>query len=85
VELYYGDYRPVDGVLIAHSYEARVENQVVQITNIEKVEINPLIDDDIFKMPLRAESRPDRRSSDSSPVMAAGNSSRAPGRKRGLR
>jgi outer membrane lipoprotein-sorting protein len=55
VETYYGDYKPVDGILIAHSYEARVGGQTVQITTIEKIEINSHIDDDIFKMPIKAE------------------------------
>jgi outer membrane lipoprotein-sorting protein len=57
VELYYGDYKSVGGIIIAHSYEARVEGQTVQLTAIEKVEINSRIDDDIFKMPIKAEAQ----------------------------
>lgn len=85
VELYYGDYKPVDGILLAHSYEARLDNQTVQITTIEKIEINPLIDDSIFRMPLKAEVRRERRFSDSSTVTAADNLSRAPARRPGRR
>ncbi|HEX5735613.1 MAG TPA: hypothetical protein VF131_22490 [Blastocatellia bacterium] len=57
VEVYYGDYKSVGGIIIAHSYEARVEGQTVQLTAIEKVEINSRIDDDIFKMPIKAEAQ----------------------------
>jgi outer membrane lipoprotein-sorting protein len=85
VELYYGDYKAVDGILIAHSYEARVEDRVVQITTIEKVEINSRIEDDIFKMPLKAELVPGHPFSDSSSFRAAGNSSLAPERTPGRR
>ncbi|HJQ68685.1 MAG TPA: hypothetical protein VKA70_06920 [Blastocatellia bacterium] len=56
VELYYGDYRSVGGILIAHSYEARVDGQTVQLTAIERVEINSLIDDEIFKTPIKAQA-----------------------------
>jgi len=85
VELYYSDYKPVDGILIAHSYEARLENQTVQITTIEKIEINPLIDDSVFRTPLKAEAREHRPVTDSYTVTAAGNLSRAPRRRSGRR
>lgn len=85
VELYFGDYKPVGGLLLAHSYEARVENQTVQITTIEKIEINPLIDNSVFSMPLKAEVRRERRFSDSSTVTAADNLSRALRRRPGRR
>lgn len=57
VELYYGDYKWVDGILFAHSIEARVKGQTEQLSTIEKVEINSRIDDDIFKMPIKAEAQ----------------------------
>ncbi len=57
VEIYYGDYRSIAGMLLAHSFEARVEGQTVQLTTIDKIEINPRINDDIFKMPIKVEVR----------------------------
>ena len=77
VEVYYADYKPVDGILIAHSYEARVEGQTVQLTTIEKVEINSHINDDIFKMPVRAASGLHQLFTDSYALRAAGSSPRA--------
>jgi len=47
-----GDYKEVDGLMIAHSIEnsAKGSSQKQKIT-IEKVEINPPLDDARFKMP----------------------------------
>lgn len=51
-ETFYGDYKTVEGILIAHSIEVKtVGGGRDQSINIEKVEFNLDTDDNIFKMP----------------------------------
>lgn len=47
-----GDYKEVNGLMIPHSYEAGAKGspQKQKIT-IEKVELNPALEDSLFKMP----------------------------------
>jgi len=51
---YYSDYKPVNGVLIAHAIETRVDGQTENQIIIEKIEANVTMDDGIFKMPVKA-------------------------------
>lgn len=51
-ESIFGDYKEVDGRMMAHSIEAGLKGAAQrQKITIEKVEINPAIDDSRFKMP----------------------------------
>ena len=51
---YYSAYKPVNGVLIAHAIETRVDGQTENQIIIEKIEANVTMDDGIFKMPVKA-------------------------------
>lgn len=47
----YGDFRPVDGVLLPHLVEVSVEGRVTQQTQINRVEANPTHDPGAFRRP----------------------------------
>ncbi|MEW6456281.1 MAG: outer membrane lipoprotein-sorting protein [Acidobacteriota bacterium] len=51
VERFFGDYKEVNGILIPHSIEARVNNNPQSQITIESIELNPEIEDEFFKMP----------------------------------
>jgi hypothetical protein len=51
IDTYYSDYKEVNGVMIAHSMESRVGDQVGSQIVIEKVEVNVPVDDAMFAMP----------------------------------
>ncbi|MCP2604678.1 hypothetical protein NLC29_00785 [Candidatus Aminicenantes bacterium AH-873-B07] len=51
VETIFGDYKEVDGIMIPHSIESRINGQTQAQITIEKVEFNIEIEDSIFKMP----------------------------------
>jgi outer membrane lipoprotein-sorting protein len=58
-ETVYGDYKAEGGVLMPHSYEAGVKGSAQkQKVLIDKVEVNPPLDDARFKLPPGA-SKPD--------------------------
>lgn len=50
LETRYGNYQPVDGVMVPHIVEQKAAGQVLQFT-IEHVEIAESVDDGLFKMP----------------------------------
>lgn len=54
---YYSDYKPVNGVMVAHSIETRVNGQPEDQITFDKVEVNVAIDDAIFKMPKKAQEK----------------------------
>ncbi len=45
------DYRPVDGVMVAHSVTQRINQKPVGQISIDNVEFNPVVDDSLFRMP----------------------------------
>ena len=51
IETYQSDYKPVDGVVFAHAYDTKVQGQSASQIKLTKIEINPAIDDSIFKIP----------------------------------
>jgi outer membrane lipoprotein-sorting protein len=51
VDTYYSDYKPVNGVMMAHSMESKVKGQTVSQIVIDKVETNVDVDNSIFEMP----------------------------------
>jgi hypothetical protein len=55
---YYSDYKPVGGLMIAHSIESRTDGEPEDTITIEKAEINVDMDDSVFKMPKKAEPKP---------------------------
>lgn len=59
VDIYYNDYKPVQGVMIPHLLENKVKGypSAAQVT-INKVELNTEIDDSIFKMPTKTQDKP---------------------------
>ncbi len=54
-EAYYSDYKEFGGMMIAHSIEQKGTQTPSIQTTIEKIEINPEIDDSIFVMPKKQE------------------------------
>jgi outer membrane lipoprotein-sorting protein len=58
VENYFGNYKPVNGILMAHSIENKVKGQVVSQVTFDKVEMDIPIDDSVFKMPAKPEEKP---------------------------
>ncbi len=54
----FSDYKEVEGLMIAHSMETTMGGQVVAVTTIDTVEVNPDISDDRFTMPEFAAAKP---------------------------
>lgn len=50
----YGDYRPVDGVLVSHLIAVSVDGQVTQQMKIDAIEPNPKFSEDTFTRPKSA-------------------------------
>ncbi|MBL9186153.1 MAG: hypothetical protein JNK23_01610 [Opitutaceae bacterium] len=57
VVTHYGDFRPVDGVLHAHRIEVVVDGKRSQLTRIERIESNPVIEAGVFRRPLVADKK----------------------------
>lgn len=58
VDIYPGNYKPVNGVLFPFSTEQKVGGQTqIQIT-VDKIEIDVPVDDAVFKMPVKAADKP---------------------------
>lgn len=58
MEVLYSNYKPVNGITMAHTIEQKLNGQAMQVV-IDKVEISPQIDDAIFHMPAAApEAKP---------------------------
>jgi len=47
----YGDFRPVDGVLLPHELITSVDGHVTQQTRIDRIEANPVVAPDMFTRP----------------------------------
>ncbi|MEK7404712.1 MAG: hypothetical protein AAB225_06355 [Acidobacteriota bacterium] len=61
VESFTGDYKPVNGVLMAHSIESKVGGKAMMRVTFETIEANVDIDDSIFKMPAPPEKAPEKK------------------------
>lgn len=57
VDTVYSDYKAVAGVMIAHSWETRINGELDDQTSIEKIEVNAPVDDSIFKMPKKTQEK----------------------------
>ena len=55
---FYSDYKPVDGILMAHSIEVDMGQQGQRKVNIETVEYNPEVDESIFEKPAPIDATP---------------------------
>jgi len=51
VEIFYDDYRNIDGILLPFKIEQRFNNQTGTVINIKEIKFNINIDDDIFEKP----------------------------------
>lgn len=57
VDTVYSDYKAVAGVMIAHSWETRVNGELDDQTSLEKIEVNVPVDDSIFKLPKKTQEK----------------------------
>jgi len=55
MDLYFSDYKEVDGMLMAHAMETKSGGQVVSQITFDSISVNPEIDSTIFKMPEKEE------------------------------
>ncbi|WP_162342765.1 outer membrane lipoprotein-sorting protein [Cyclobacterium salsum] len=53
VETYLSDYQEVDGMMIPHFTEVKVNGQFVQSITLQEVDLNPEVDDLIFSRPKK--------------------------------
>lgn len=51
VEMYFSDYKEVDGLMIPHTLENKMGGQTAMTIKMEKIEINPTVDKKIFSFP----------------------------------
>jgi ribosomal protein L21E len=51
IEIYYDDYRNIDGVLWAFKIEQRFNNQTGMVINLKEIKFNIEVDDKIFDRP----------------------------------
>jgi outer membrane lipoprotein-sorting protein len=54
-ETFYSNYKEIEGMVMAYSFESKTNGQTVSQINMEKVELNPVIDPAIFAMPAKPE------------------------------
>jgi hypothetical protein len=58
-DTYFGDYKPVNDLMVPHAIESKVSGQTVSQITVEKVEMDVAMEDAIFKMPAKsAEKEP---------------------------
>lgn len=53
MEMFFSDFKPVNGVLVAHSMESKVKGQRLMIMTLDNVEANVAVDAASFKMPKK--------------------------------
>lgn len=51
IETFLGDYRDVEGIMIAHDMEVQMDGDFFQRITIEEVEVNAELDDEMFMYP----------------------------------
>jgi hypothetical protein len=51
METYYKDYKPLNGLLIPYAIESKVDGNTFSKLTLEKAELDPVLDDALFKMP----------------------------------
>ena len=50
-ETFLSDYKEVDGLMVPHTIEQKMDGQTAMVIKTEKVELNPQIDKNIFSLP----------------------------------
>jgi outer membrane lipoprotein-sorting protein len=58
IDIYPGNYKPVNGVLFPYSIEQKVGGQTQTTIALDKIEVDAPIDDALFKMPAKAADKP---------------------------
>jgi hypothetical protein len=58
IDIYPGNYKPVNGVLFPFSIEQKVAGQTQIQIAVDKIEIDAPVDDAVFKMPVKAAEKP---------------------------
>jgi CO dehydrogenase/acetyl-CoA synthase delta subunit len=58
VEMVMSDYKEVDGIMVPHTMEQKMNGQVGMTIKAEKVELNPVIDKTIFSFPSDKKETP---------------------------
>jgi outer membrane lipoprotein-sorting protein len=56
VETYQGDFKEIDGLIIPHSQEIKMGGNTIRQLTLEKVELNPDLDDSMFFMPEKKQT-----------------------------
>lgn len=73
IDTYYGNYKPVNGIIFPFSIEAKVGGQVVQNVVVEKMELDVPADDSLFKMPAKEEKKEEKKPETKPPSIGYGN------------
>lgn len=55
METFFSDYKPINGLMIPHSIESKVNGQSVSQITVKTVEMNVDVDDSVFKMPTKTQ------------------------------
>ena len=58
LDIYPGNYKPINGVLFPHSVEQKVGGQTQVTISLDKIEVDVPIEDALFKMPVKAADKP---------------------------
>ena len=58
IDIYPGNYKPINGVLFPYSMEQKVGGQTQVTISLDKIEVDAPVDDAIFKMPVKAADKP---------------------------
>lgn len=58
VDQYFGNYKPVNGIVFPFSLETKVKGETVNQITIDKMEMDVAIDDSLFKMPAKSQDKP---------------------------
>lgn len=57
VDSYPSDYKPEGGVMMAHTMETKMGGNTMVKMSLDKIEINPTLDDALFKMPAKPDTK----------------------------
>jgi outer membrane lipoprotein-sorting protein len=61
VDTYPGDYKPENGVLLAHTTDSKLNGSIGMKMSMDKIEVNAPMDDSMFKMPAKPEPKPEAK------------------------
>ena len=53
-EMLMSDYKEVEGLMIAHTMEQKMNGQSQAVIKIDKVELNPKLEKSVFSLPAEA-------------------------------